>query len=61
MKEKRIMSDLENKILDEKRLNNMKVNILRLEQENLKTREKTNDEVVETIRKIISDEIKKNY
>lgn len=55
------MSDLENKILDEKRLNNMKVNILRLEQENLKTREKTNDEVVETIRKIISDEIKKNY
>lgn len=61
MKEKRIMSDLENKILDEKRLNSMKVNILRLEQENLKTREKTNDEMVETIRKIISDEIKKNY
>lgn len=55
------MSDLENKILDEKRLNSMKVNILRLEQENLKTREKTNDEMVETIRKIISDEIKKNY
>jgi len=55
------MSDLENKILDEKRLNNMKVNILRLEQENLKTRDKTNDEMVEAIRKIISDEIKKNY
>lgn len=55
------MSDLENKIFDEKRLNSMKVNILRLEQENLKTREKTNDEMVETIRKIISDEIKKNY
>lgn len=55
------MSDLENKILDEKRLNSMKVNILRLEQENLKTREKTNDEMVEAIRKIISDDIKKNY
>lgn len=55
------MFDLENKILDEKRLNSLKVNILRLEQENLKTREKTNDEMVETIRKIISDEIKKNY
>lgn len=61
MKEKRIMSDSEGKTLDAKRLNSMKVNILRLEQENLKTREKTNDEMVETIRKIISDEIKKNY
>lgn len=55
------MSDSEGKTLDAKRLNSMKVNILRLEQENLKTREKTNDEMVETIRKIISDEIKKNY
>lgn len=49
------------KLLDEKRLNNMKVIILKLEQENLKTREKTNDEMVEGIRKVISDEIKKNY
>lgn len=55
------MFDLENKVLDEKRLNIMKVNILRLEQENLKTREKTNDEMIESIKKIISDEIKKNY
>ena len=55
------MTDLENKILDEKRLNGMKVNILRLEQENIKTRDKTTDEMVEAIRKIISDEIKKNY
>lgn len=55
------MFDSEKKTLDQKRLNSMKVNILRLEQENLKTREKTNDEMVEAIRKIISDEIKKNY
>lgn len=55
------MTDFEKKTLDEKRLTNMKVNILRLEQENIKTREKTNDEMVESIRKIISDEIKKNY
>jgi len=55
------MTENEKKLLDEKRLNNMKVNILRLEQENLKTREKTSDEMIEAIRKIISDEIKKNY
>ena len=55
------MTDIENKTLDEKRLNSMKVNILRLEQENLKTRDKTTEEMVEAIRKIISDEIKKNY
>lgn len=55
------MLDFDKKTLDEKRLNNMKVIILRLEQENLKTREKTNEEMVEAIRKIISDEIKKNY
>ena len=61
MKEKLIMTDIENKTLDEKRLNSMKVNILRLEQENLKTRDKTTEEMVEAIRKIISDEIKKNY
>lgn len=55
------MSDLKNKILDEKRLNNMKLNIIKLEKENLTTREKTNEEMVETIRKIISNEINKNY
>ena len=31
------------------------------EQENLKTREKTTDQMVETIRRIIMDEAKKNY
>lgn len=55
------MSVIENKLLDEKHLNAMKVNILELEKENLKTRDKTNDEMVETIRKIISDELRKNY
>jgi hypothetical protein len=55
------MSDTENKLLDENHLNAMKVNILKLEQENLKTRDKTNDEMVELTRKIISDELKKNY
>lgn len=55
------MPEIENKLLDEKSLTAMKVNILELEKENLKTRDKTNDEMVETIRKIISDELKKNY
>lgn len=45
----------------EKKLNAMKVKILKAEQENLKTREKTNDQMVEQIRQIIQNEAKKNY
>ena len=41
----------------EKRLNAMKYKILKLEQENLKTTE----QMVEAIRRIITDEAKKNY
>lgn len=44
-----------------KRLNAMKYKILKAEQENLKTREKTPDQMVELIRRIITDEAKKNY
>lgn len=45
----------------EKKLNAMKVKILKAERENLKTREKSNDQMVELIRRIIKDESKKNY
>lgn len=45
----------------QKRLNAMKFKILKAEQENLKTREKTTEQMVEAIRRIISDEAKKNY
>lgn len=47
--------------VNDKRLNAMKYKILKAEQENLKTREKTTDQMVETIRRIITDEAKKNY
>jgi hypothetical protein len=47
--------------VQEKRLNAMKYKILKAEQENLKTREKTTEQMVETIRRIITDEAKKNY
>ncbi len=47
--------------LREKRLNTMKFKILKSEQENLKTREKTTEQMVDTIRRIITDEAKKNY
>ena len=47
--------------LREKRLNAMKYKILRVEQENLKTREKTTEQMVDTIRRIINDEARKNY
>jgi hypothetical protein len=49
------------KNVNEKKLNAMKFKILKAEQENLKTREKTNDQMVEIIRRIITDEAKKNY
>ena len=45
----------------DKRINAMKFKILKAEQENLKTREKTMEKMVETIRRIIHDEAKKNY
>lgn len=49
------------KDINEKKLNTMKYKILKAEQENFKTREKTTDQMVETIRRIITDEAKKNY
>ena len=49
------------KELNEKKLNTMKYKILKAEQENLKTREKNTDQMVELIRRIITDESKKNY
>lgn len=55
------MSDLRQGDLNEKKLNQMKVAILKAEQDNLKTREKPNDEMVDTIRKIIVEEVKKTY
>lgn len=44
-----------------KRLNAMKYKILLLEKQNLKTRERTKDQMIEMIRKIIIAEAKKNY
>lgn len=49
------------KTLNEKKLNAMKYKILKAEQENLKTREKNTEQMVETIRRIITDEAKKSY
>lgn len=54
------MSDESEKV-QEKRINAMKYKILKAEQENLKTREKSNEQMVDTIRRIINDEAKKNY
>lgn len=50
-----------NQELNEKKLDAMKFKILKAEQENLKTREKNTDQMVETIRRIITDEAKRNY
>jgi hypothetical protein len=55
------MPDATNTVLNEKKLNQMKVEILRLEQNNLKTREKPDGAMVDAIKKIIVDESKKSY
>jgi len=55
------MSDFAQSELDEKKLNQMKVAILKAEQDNLKTREKSSEEMSDIIRKIIIEEEKKTY
>ena len=55
------MSDFRQSDLNEKKLNQMKVDILKAEQDNLKTREKSNESMVDTVRKIIENEVKKSY
>ena len=47
--------------VEERKLNQMKVLILELEQRNLNTGEKTNDEMVELIRKTIASVSDKAY
>jgi hypothetical protein len=55
------MSDTELNDLNDKKLNQMKVDILKVEQQNLKTREKSYDVMVEEINKIIVAEVNKSY
>ena len=47
--------------IDPKKLNAMKIKILKAEQENLRTKDKTTDEMVEHIRRIIASEAKKGF
>ena len=47
--------------IDPKKLNAMKIKILKAEQENLRTKDKTTDEMVEHIRRIIASESKKGF
>ena len=47
--------------LDEKKINMMKIRIISLERENLKTQEKTHEQMADKIRGIIAEEIRKTY
>lgn len=47
--------------LNEKKLNAMKIRILMLERENLKTQERTNDQMADKIRGIITEEANKSF
>lgn len=61
IKEVMKLSDNHNVQLNEKKLKRMKFEILKAEEENLKTRERSNETMVELIRRIITDEVKKTY
>ncbi len=47
--------------VDEKKLNAMKVKILKAEQDNLKTREKTSEQMAELLKQIIAKEARKGF
>lgn len=47
--------------IDPKKLNKMKVKILKAEQDNLKTHDKKSEEMVDLIRRIIVSEAKKGF
>ena len=47
--------------IDPKKLNAMKMKILKAEQENLRIKDKTTDQMVDYIRKIITTEAKKGF
>ena len=47
--------------IDPKKLKAMKIRILKGEEENLRTKDKTTDAMVEHIRKIIASEAKKGF
>ena len=55
------MSEIQNDELEDKKLNQMKVEILTMEKKNLKTREKSFDDMVEAVRKTIVYGVKKTY
>ncbi len=47
--------------IDKKKINRMKLEIIGVEKNNLKTKKKTKDEMIKRVRKIIVEEIKKAY
>lgn len=47
--------------IDRRKLNAMKVKILKAEQDNLRNREKTSEQMAELIRKIITNEARKGF
>ena len=55
------MDQIDAKGIDPKKLNAMKMKILKAEQENLRTKDKTTDQMVDHIRKIITTEAKKGF
>ena len=48
-------------LIDEKRFNSMKLKIIKAEQENLRTKDRTPEDMIELIRRIIIDETNRNY
>ncbi|WP_165418303.1 hypothetical protein [Cohnella kolymensis] len=53
--------NLEDIDIDKKKLDRLKFYILKAERENLRTRQDTNEQMVEKVRKLIEEEVKKCY
>jgi len=47
--------------IDERRLDRIKVRILTAERDNLRTREESSEKMVEKLRKIVEEEVKKCF
>lgn len=54
-------NELDNIEIDKKRLEIMKLKIIREEKQNVKTKDKRRDEMVDKLREIIIEEVKTKY
>lgn len=53
--------NISNEDVDSRKINRLKIEILKIEKDNMKTKEKTFDSMVDSIKKIIMEEVNKIF